>query len=185
MLDCSIFKFDNVKQQADTLMKYFDKKQLAADENFFCAFPNSFKGMQNIFGFDDNKGAAPLYENGENLIGYFANLNTISKEIYYDKFINICVKGVWEADNIREAFGLADKLFDDTEAVCTSLSMRTDEEIKSIFHFIFDGPHPNNEYNKEIYYRLSPKMTKQNERLGNLLTESYNKVMTEDGGHGH
>ena len=184
-LDCSIFKFNNVKQQADTLMKYVNKKQLAADEKFFCAFPNSFKGMQNIFGFDDNKGAAPLYDSGENMIEYFANLNTISKEIYYDKYISICLDGIWEADNIREAFGLADKLTNDTEAACSSLSKRTDKEIKSVFHFIFDGPHPNNDDNKETYNRLSPKITKQNERLCKLLTESYNKVMTEDDGHGH
>jgi hypothetical protein len=183
-LDCS-FKFKNSKEQADTLTKYFDKKQLAADEKFFCAFPNSFNEMQNIFGFDDNKGAAPLYYNGENMIGYFANLNTISKEIYYDKYISICVDGVWEADNIREAFGLADKLTNDTEAACSSLSKRTDKEIKSVFHFIFDGPHPNNDDNKETYNRLFRKMTKQNERLSKLLTESYNKVMTEDDGHGH
>ncbi len=186
-LECSIFKFKNAKQQADTLMKYFDKKQLATDEKFFCAFPDSFKGMQNIFGFDDNKGAAPLYDyhNGENMIGYFANLNSISKEIYYEKYINICVDGVWEADNIREAFGLADRLINDTEAACSSLSKRADKEIKSVFHFIFDGPHPKNEQNERTYKELLPKLTKQNERLGKLLTDSYSKVIAEDDGHGH
>ena len=184
--DCSEFKFKNVKQQADTLMKYFDKKQLVSDKKFFCAFPNSFKEMQDIFGFEDNKGAAPLYDypSGENMIKYFANLNTISKEIYYDKYINICVDGVWKADNIREAFGFADRLTNDTKAACSSLSKRTDNEIKSVFHFIFDGPHPNNDLNKETYNRLLPKVTKQNERLGKLLTDSYRKVMSEDDGHG-
>jgi hypothetical protein len=185
-LDCSEFKFKNAKQQADTLMKYFDKKQLGSDKKFFCAFPNSFKEMQDVFSFDDNKGAAPLYDypSGENMIKYFANLNTISKEIYYDKYINICVDGVWKADNIREAFGFADRLTNDTEAACSSLSKRTDNQIKSVFHFIFDGPHPNNDLNKETYNRLLPKVTKQNERLGKLLTDSYRKVMSEDDGHG-
>ena len=186
-LDCSIFKFHNVKQQADTLLKYVNKKQSVADEKFFCAFPNSFKEMQNIFGFDDNKGVAPLYDypNGKNMIEYFANLNSISKEIYYDKYINICVDGVWQADNIREAFGFADRLKKDTESACSSLSKRTDKEIKSVFHFIFDGPHPKNEHNEKIYTDLLPILTKQDERLGNLLKESYNKVMSEDDGHGH
>ncbi len=185
-LDCSIFKFKNALDRSDTITTYFDKKQLAAEEKFFCAFPNSFKEMQAAFGFDDKKGRAPLYNytTGEKMISYFANLNSISKEIYYDKFINICVNGVWEADNIREAFGFSDRLINYTEAACTSLSKRTDKEIKSVFHFIFDGPHPKNEQNEKIYNSLLPILTKQDERLGNLLKESYNAVMTEEDGHG-
>ena len=186
-IDCSLFKFKNAKEQADTLSKYFDKKQLGSDERFFCAFPNSFKEMQDVFGFDNNKGSAPLYDypNGENMIKYFAKLNSIPKDIYYDKYINICLDGVWEADNIREAFGFADRLTNDTEAACLSLAKRTDKEIKSVFHFIFDGPHPKNEYNEKIYTELLPILTKQDERLGKLLKEAYNKVITEDDGHGH
>ncbi len=143
--------------------------------------------MQNIFGFDDIRGEAPMYDYpmGENIIRYFANLNTIDKEIYYNKYINICVDGIWEADNIREAFGFSNRLANDTEAGCLSLSKRTDKEIKSVFHFIFDGPHPKNEYNEKIYNELLPIVTKQNDRLGKLLTESYKKVITEDGGNGH
>jgi hypothetical protein len=186
-IDCSLFKFKNAKEQADTLSKYFDKKEIATDERFFCAFPNSFKEMQDIFGFDENKGSAPLYDypNGENMIKYFAKLNSIPKDIYYDKYINICLDGVWEADNIREAFGFADRLTNDTNAACLSLSKRTDKEIKSVFNFIFDGPHPKNEQNEKIYNNLLPILIRQNERIGKLLTESYKKVMTKDDGHGH
>lgn len=185
--NCTMITFENFRQQADTLLKYVNKKQQLADEKFFCAFPNSFKEMQNIFGFHTDKGAAPLYDDtdGENVIGYFINLNSISKEVYYDKYINICVGGVWEADNIQDAFGLADRLTNDTEAACSSLSKRTDNEIRSVFHFIFDGPHPKNNYNEDIYARLLPILTKQNERLSKLLTESYNKLMAADDGNGH
>ena len=184
---CSTFDFKNAKQQADTLIKYFDKNQSDADEKYFCAFPNSFQEMQALFGFDENKGAAPLYNDpyGKNMIKYFANLNSISKEIYFDKYINICVDGVWEADNIREAFGFADKLTNDAEAACSSLSKRSDKEIKSIFHFIFDGPHPKNEYNKKKYNKLLPILTKQSKKLGDLLIESYKLAIAEDDGHGH
>ena len=186
-IDCSLFKFKNAKEQADTLSKYFDKKEIATDERFFCAFPDSFKEMQDIFGFDENKGSAPLYDypNGENMIKYFAKLNSIPKDIYYDKYINICLNGVWEADNIREAFGFADRLTNDTNAACLSLSKRTDKEIKSVFNFIFDGPHPKNAQNEKIYNNLLPILTRQNERIGKLLTESYKKVITKDDGHGH
>jgi hypothetical protein len=185
--DCPLFKFKNAKEQADTLSKYFDKKEIASDERFFCAFPNSFKEMQNVFGFDENKGTAPLYDypNGEKMIKYFAKLNSIQKDIYYDKYINICLDGVWEADNIREAFGFAGRLTNDTNAACLALSKRTDKEIKSVFNFIFDGPHPKNEQNEKIYKNLLPILTRQNERIGKLLKESYKKVMTKGNDHRH
>lgn len=186
-IDCSLYKFKNAKEQADTLSKYFDKKQLTTEERFFCAFPNSFKEMQAVFGFEEKKGSAPLYDypNGENMIKYFAKLNSIPKDIYYDKYINICLDGVWKADNIREAFGFADRLTNETEAACLSLAKRTDKEIKSVFQFIFDGPHPKNAHNEKIYNDLLPILTRQNERIGKLLTESYKKIMTEVDGHGH
>ncbi|MES2620867.1 MAG: hypothetical protein V4615_08440 [Bacteroidota bacterium] len=184
VLDCSTVEFKSAKQQADTLLWYFGKKRLADDEKFFCAFPNSFAGMQNVFGFDARSGLAPLGDNGI-VIPYFAQLNSIPKEIYYNKYINICIDGIWQADNIREAFGFAGRLTNDTEAACFSLSKRTNQEIKSVFHFIFDGHHPKNEYNKEIYSSLLPRVIKQNIRLGKLLTESYSEVLSEDDGHGH
>ena len=80
---------------------------------------------------------------------------------------------------------VVDRLTNDTEAACLSLSKRTDNEIKSVFHFIFDGPHPKNEDNEKIYNKLLPILTKQNKKLGNLLKETYNKVIREDDGHGH
>jgi hypothetical protein len=185
-LDCSSFKFNDLKQQADTLLKYTNKNELITDEKFFCAFPNSFLEMQNIFGFSPDIGAAILYDypNGEKVIEYFAKLNSISKEIYYNKYINICIDGVWEADNIVEAFGFADRLKNDTKAACIALSKRSNKEIKSVFHFIFDGPHPNNTHNEKIYNELLIILLKQNTKLAKLLKESYNKVMPEDDGHG-
>ena len=185
--ECFFFKFEDVIQRADTLMKYVNKNQILTNEKFFCAFPGSIEEMENLFGFDDTKGAAPLYEypKGKNIIDYFANLNTISKDVYYEKYINICVNGVWHADNIQEAFGFVNRLLNDTDAACKALSKRTDEEIKSVFQFIFDGPHPNNDDNQKIYDQLHPILAKQNVRLARLLTESYNKVLAADDEHGH
>lgn len=179
--DCSVFEFDNVQQQADTLIKYADKEGLEADELFFCAFPNSFDEMQELFGFDRIKGAAPLYDYpiGKHIIEHFAQLNSIDKEIYYNKFINICIDGVWEADNIREAFGFADRIVSDSDAACLALSLRTDQEVISVFHFIFDGPIPHNKFNEEVYNQLLPILTEQNERLAALLEETYSSMITE------
>ena len=157
------------------------------EQKFFCSFPNSFKGMQSVFGYDDENGAAPLYDypKGENVIQYFSQLESIPDSTYYDKYIRINIDGIWEADNIREAFGFANRLIQDTKNACKILSTFSDKEIKSVFRFIFDGPHPRNEYNEKLYDNLKPEIDSHNERLSRLLTESYEKLMAEDDGHGH
>ena len=125
-IDCLDCKFKNAKAQADTLTKYYkltiDKQadRQHCDNMIFCSFPNSFKDMQELFGYDDSKGAAPLYDYplGENIIKYFGQMTTISKDKYYDKYINICIGGIWQADNVREGFGIHERLINDTEAIC-------------------------------------------------------------------
>ena len=102
--DCLDFKIINVKEQADTLTKYYkltiDKQadRQRCDNMIFCSFPDSFKDMQELFGYDDSKGAAPLYDYplGENIIKYFGQMTTIPKDKYYDKYINICIGGIWQ-----------------------------------------------------------------------------------------
>lgn len=193
-VDCTYFDFKSAEQQADSILAFMEKStdsssanRISWEQKFFCAFPNSFKEMQAVFGYDNENGAAPLYvyPKGENVIQYFSQLESIPDSIYYDKYIRINIYGIWEADNIREAFGFANKLLKDTKNACTVLSSFSDKEIKSVFRFIFDGPHPKNEYNVELYKKLKPEIDSHNERLSRLLTESYEKLMAEDDGHGH
>lgn len=184
-LDCSKFKFKDANQRADTLKKYAMVDDPVAVERFFCAFPNSFKEMEDLFGFSEKNGGAPLYNyvDGAPILEYFKNLTTIPKADYYNKYINICVGGVWEADHIRNAFDFEDKLINDTHAACTELSKRTDEDIASVFRFIFDGPHPQNLGNEYRYKALLPRLNSYSDRLGKLLTGSYKQVMRTTHGH--
>jgi hypothetical protein len=189
-----VVQIDPVQVKADKLVKCFELinttdsiKIRDYDLDFFEAFPNSFTGMQELFGYDDVKKAAPLYAHPKTngIIQYFSNLTTIPKEIYYEKYINICIDGVWEADNIRAAFGIEKRLLNDTEAACSILDKRTDSEIISLFSFIFDGPHPKNDTNEQKYINLHSALKNQNERLSRLFAESYKQIMAKDDGHGH
>jgi hypothetical protein len=201
---CTEFDFNSTEQQADSLLAYMEKAKdsnltdpIIWEQKFFCAFPNSFKRMQSIFGYDDENGAAPLYltENetysyidrhiNSDVIGYFSELKSIPNSIYYEKYMRINIDGYWDADNINGAFGFYYQLVSDTETACKTLSKFSDEEVRSVFRFIFDGPHPKNEYNEEIFESLKPKIDTQNERLGNLLYESYAIMMAEEDNHGH
>ena len=192
--DCSDFDFNSVEEQADSILAFMEKaKDLGSanriiwEHKFFCSFPKSFKGMQAVFGYDDENGEAPLYDypKGENVIQYFTQLESIGDSIYYDKYVRINIDGIWEADNIREAFGFANRLLVDTENACKILARFSDNEIKSVFRFIFDGPHPKNEMNEGDYKDIKLKIDSQNKRLSKLLTESYEKLMAEYDGHGH
>ena len=193
-INCTDLDFNSAEQQADSILAFMEKAKDSSSANriiweqkFFCFFPNSFKGMQAVFGFDDENGAAPLYDypKGENVIQYFSRLESIPDSTYYDKYVRINIDGVWEADNIREAFDFANRLIQDAKNACKVLSTFSDNEIKSVFRFIFDGPHPKNEYNEKLYKNLKSEIDSHNERLSRLLTESYEKLMAEDDGHGH
>ncbi len=193
-VDFTDLDFNSAEQQADSILAFMEKatdsssaNRIRWEQKFFCAFPNSFKGMQAVFGYDNYNGAAPLYDypKGANVIQFFSQLESIPDSTYYDKYVRINIGGIWEADNIREAFDFADRLMKDTKNACKALSTFSDKEIKSVFRFIFDGPHPKNEYNEKLFSNLKPEIESYNERLSRLLTESYEKLMAEDDGHGH
>ena len=202
--DCADFDFESTEQRADSLITFMTKatdsslsNQIVWEQKFFCAFPNSFKGMQLLFGYDDSKGAAPLYSTESetysyahkhimsDVIGYFSELKSIPDSIYYKKYARINIDGYWEADNIIEAFGLSHRLVSDSESACRTLSGFSDKELRSVFHFIFDGPHPKNDYNAMLYKKLQSETDTQSKRISRLLTEAYENLMAVEEKHGH
>jgi hypothetical protein len=193
-VDCTDLDFISAEQRADSLLAFMEKaidsssaSRIKWEQKFFCVFPNSFKGMQAVFGYDNDNGASPLYDypKGANVIQYFSQLESIPDSTYYDKYVRINIDGIWEADNIGEAFDFANRLVKDTKNSCKVLSTFSDKEIKSVFRFIFDGPHPKNKMNEGTYEDLKLKIDGQNKLLSQLLTESYEELMAEDDGHGH
>ena len=203
-IDCIGLVFNSPEQRADSLLVFMEKAinssladRIKWEQKFFCAFPTSFKDMQSLFGYDDENGAAPLYLRGNetysyadrhimnDVIGFFSGLELIPDSIYYDKYVRINIDGYWEADHIQEAFGFSYRLMSDTKDACKALSTFSDKEIKSVFRFIFDGPHPKNDSNENLYESLKTKIGSQDNRLSLLLTESYEELMAEDDGHGH
>ncbi|MBL4887313.1 MAG: hypothetical protein JKZ03_02420, partial [Flavobacteriaceae bacterium] len=127
IFDCPDFNFQTARVQADSLLIFMNRAktaelnvQLDWERKFFCAYPNSFKEMQNIFGYDDTKGEAPLYSDGFKFINFFSTLNSIHKKQYYAKYIDINIDGIWEADNIQGAFGFDTKLLEDIENISST-----------------------------------------------------------------
>lgn len=199
-INCPEYNFSSPKIHAKILTGFYDSlvikrgnEQREYEQKFFCAFPNSFHEMETLFGF--GKEAAPLYSSlfvdslhsnwssHHAMINHFSSLNSVESQQYYTKYINICVNGNWQADNIRKAFGFAQRLLNNTDAVCPILAKKSDKDIKSVFRFIFDGPHPVHEVNQNMYNKLLPVITEKNEHLGKLLTDAYTQLMSENHNH--
>ena len=190
-VDKGAYIFKEEKDRADTLVKYVELAMSSKDKSnydrlIFNSFPDSFDGMFKLFGFDKEMGGAPLYKwpDGENVIKYFGGIQSIPKAEYYGKYINICINGYWDADNIKTAFGFHKRLSEDTKSVCQVLSKRTDDEVMSVFRFIFDSPHPKNEENAMIYKDLQAKLKLEDTHMADLLKTAYEKVLSTDDGHG-
>ncbi len=193
------YHFDSIQVQADSIHQ-FALKAVAEntdfkskwERKFFNAFPNSFVIMDSIFGYKEKP--APLYAsklpktfksyvNRDSHIGFFSQLTSIPTDKYYEKYVNICIDGYWQADKIREAFGFGIHLLKNSKPTCEALSKKSDSEIKSVFRFIFDGPHPDNEQNRHFYKMLLPVVKAENEKLSKLLTIAFNKLMKENHEH--
>ena len=84
---------------------------------------------------------APLYEEAHQFIITFYNLTTIDEKDLLQKVINICINGRWYADGVNYfQHGMQEKIKNNLIVFCELLSAREDDEIKSFWHFYFDGP---------------------------------------------
>lgn len=201
---CEEFDFPSTQIQADSLTSFM-KKALKSDsinrifweKKFFCAFPSTFSEMEDLFGFDDETGAAPLYSTSgmkyeyldrhipHDIIGMFNELTSIPDDSYYGKYISICSNGKWQADNIQEGFGLRYRILDYPDAASLHIAKLNDEEIAGAFRFIFDGPHPDNDYNRNALQELESVFKSRSIRLNKILNQSFVEVMNSYDEHGH
>jgi hypothetical protein len=148
---------------------------------FFDKFPSSFDKFRELYGYDEESGAMPLYFHHEH-ITFFCSLSSIPKIEFYNKLLDISINGTWEADNIRD-LGIYTVLSEDIEDMAKVMDMRTDAELISIFHFVYDGPHPDNY--QDDFDKLYAMLRPHNSRIAYIMKASYEKLLAEHDGHGH
>lgn len=202
---CIEFNFSSNQQQADSIADFLsalknpmsNSSKVMLEQKLFCAFPNNFEEMEALFGFDPTNKAGPLYSTSEHsqnylyknisndAIGYFNELLSIPNEIYYQKSIRICIDGIWAADNIQDGFGLRSRILEFPDVACNELSKFSDYELKSVFRFFFDGPHPNHDLNREEMIELRSELAKRSKRLSKLVTDAFEELIKENEPHGH
>ena len=163
------------------------EEKVEFERQFFCAMPNSFDKMIDLLFLESTmtynrakaKGKLPIIALVHPFVDFFSQLKTIAPDQYYEKYINMCVDGFYGADDIREGFQIYKRFETDTKAICNVLVKRNDKDIKSVFRFIFDSSHPENEVNEDIYDTIYPLVNKENKHLGALLKDSFETLIKE------
>ncbi len=106
-------------------------------------FPSSFKEFTDYFGFDDEKGKMPLYDNANDYIDLFFSDKNINTEYIYNKVIKISQNGEWEADAVNFLIHKISMILDAKNTtfidILSSKDLKTQE---AFWFFYFDGPHP-------------------------------------------
>ncbi len=101
------------------------------EQDFFCAFPDSNKELNEILNQQN-----PF--NNIKILGFFYNLKSIDKTIYYRKYIDLYADGswiYWDNDLYMDPIGLNNKLLIPIEAelILSELTQRSEMEISNTF----------------------------------------------------
>lgn len=166
---------DSVEQTALKLTELYDNKNC---KEFVKAFPNTFQKFNELYGYDDEKGARILYSKAEH-IPYFFNCSEVSDREKLNKVVKIGINGKWDADSINlfqdSTFELIKVHPEEAKEIIDALP---DDKAASFWHFLFDGPAPNDKEKVKKVDLLSNLLGKQSNQ-SKLLLEQYQKVRTD------
>lgn len=140
-------------------------------------FPSNFEDFNRIYGYDDIKGEGVLYSEYEENINNFFSCSGVSNYTKLQKAINIGINGKWDADAVGLfQYKLVDLIKSNHQEALESLNSITKEEASSFWHFLFDGPHPEDNKNKDDVDTLMKLFGKNNAQTL-LLKLEYEKLL--------
>jgi len=171
---------EDLKQTATRLTELHNAKNC---KEFVNAFPNSFKEFNQLYGYDDEKGARLLYSKPEH-IDYFFDCSEVSDREKLKKSVEIGINGKWDADLIGEfqdrTFSLVKAHPNEAKEILNNLP---DEKAASFWYFLFDSPHPNDKQNVRNFELMQFALGKDTKQV-KLLAEQFQKLRDSDDGHG-
>lgn len=140
------------QQKAIRMTELFDRSDC---RNFFLEFPATFVGFSALYGFDDEKGEAPLYGKSEAHVSFFFDCPEVSKKERIKKTIGIGLEGKWDADAVGLFQDLATELiFANPDDFKSELESLNESQASSFWYFILDGPEPHDPEVLKNYDRL-------------------------------
>ncbi|MHB9147649.1 MAG: hypothetical protein ACYC2U_04415 [Candidatus Amoebophilus sp.] len=174
-----------MEQQLELLREYYEKainstgnERAKYEQLFFESYPSSSHILEEMYSYFDERNWQYSYNEKWKHLLFFENLTSIDKTTYFNKYIDLCSGAGWFS-------GLENKLLNDTEAFIAIFSERSDQEVKSIFHDLFNGAHPDNEFNWARYNQLYDKVNPVNTHIASLMKEAFEQVLSEEHCPGH
>jgi len=175
----------NPVNQSKQLKSLFDKgfvhkgkDSLAYQKLFFSKFPANFSSFDALFGYDDKKGAAPLYKEANGYIDKLFITKAIGVKKKAGKFIGIAIYGEWDADAITYfQHNLQEFTVNNFTTFLKELSkLKSREKIESVWKFCFDVE--SFAYRKRYYETLHDKLG-QNQEMIDILYSAYKQATSE------
>jgi len=186
----------SLKAQVDSLTsikQFLEKENLSCKDKscynnlYYNTFPSTFDRFNAIFGYTDlpdgNGKANPLYYESMEYIGLFVEIFSQKHVLYWSRLISLSCGAHWDADavNILQDY-IQTTVEENVKDFCLFLSDYNGKVISDFWHFYFDGPHP--EKYKEDYETLYLKIEGIDTKVANLMSLSYDKILSEHDGHG-
>ena len=186
-----------IKDWAEALDKYATEAMGSGDVarkeraliHYFQLFPSDFKTFQQIFGYPmDGEGrslASPPVNH--TLWGFLPELKSvIPAEDYYEKMLGVGVGGTWEADEVNYLeIHLREMVTSNTKLSLEVLERKGEMEIRSFWHFLFDGPHPDHPINRKLHDSLYVSISRLSPPIADQLKLAYEQLLSEYDEHGH
>lgn len=168
-----------MSQDIKEIEKSFNNKDW---EVFVNAFPDTFSELMSIYGFDEEFGPQPLYEESFDHICFLFSNDRIREPQYIDKLLKLTYGFYWEADAPTYLGCNIWKLIDEYPVLISDLLQnKSDTVIKDFLKCAIATPHPEPEnvlyYQDfletiELYENYSPKIAR-------LLKQAHEELMEE------
>ena len=190
-------KYGTVEEWAKTLDKYAREameseegvKAESSLKSYFQVFPSDFKSFHRIFGYQrDERGKTMAYPPvTHTLYGFLPELKAlIPEEKYYKKMLGVGVGGVWDADEVNWLrIHLQDIVTENVSLSLEVLNEKKESEIRSFWHFLYDGPHPKDPRKREHFESLYLRVKRLDPIIAKQLKQAYEQLLSEYDDHGH
>lgn len=163
---------------------YFDrgfihkkKDSLTYQKLFFNTFPGSFATFDEVFGYDDKKGAAPLYNVANQYTDKLFSTKAVKVNVKARKLIHIALNGKWDADAISHfQYKLHQFVKGNFATFMAELNKFNNAEIESVWKFCFDVESAG--YRKKLYEDIFNRLGK-NQGMIQILFSAYKKATSE------
>jgi hypothetical protein len=158
-----------------------DKPERTSLVDFFEALPTDFACFDHLFGYSESEGPAPMYSQPQLHFLFPKIAVVLPQDVYIRKLIGLSIHAKWQADQTG-ALQDATRLVLDTE---TPLFVRFLGELdaeseRSVWAFLFGGPHPSNE---PLEPSVQKRICEASVRSCVLLREEYAHALSEEHTH--